>query len=76
MQKLKKKGYHHDTIKEQIDKAMVQERTLLLNRRIIILIIQECCKQLSMSSRWSKNNVGPRIDPCGTPLKTGNAFDK
>ena len=25
---------------------------------------------------WPKNHVGPRMDPCGTPLKTGKAFDK
>ena len=29
LQQLKKKGYHHDTLKEQIEKARVQERTLL-----------------------------------------------
>ena len=39
-------------------------------------IILEWRNQLSMSSRWNKNNVGLRIDPCGTPLKNGNAFDK
>ena len=27
-----KEGYHHDTLKEQIEKARVQERTLLLNK--------------------------------------------
>ena len=32
LQQLKKKGYHHDTLKEQIEKARVQERTLLLNK--------------------------------------------
>ena len=32
MQQLKKKGYHHDTLKEQIEKARVQERTLLLSK--------------------------------------------
>ena len=31
LQQLKKKGYHHDTLKEQIEKARVQERNLLLN---------------------------------------------
>ena len=31
LQQLKKKGYHHDTLKEQTEKARVQERTLLLN---------------------------------------------
>ena len=32
LQQLKKKGYHHDTLKEQIEKAREQERTLLLNK--------------------------------------------
>ena len=32
LQQLKKKGYHHDTLKEQIEKARVQERTFLLNK--------------------------------------------
>ena len=32
LQQLKKKGYHHDTLKEQIEKARVQERTLPLNK--------------------------------------------
>ena len=32
LQQLKKKGYHHHTLKEQIEKARVQERTLLLNK--------------------------------------------
>ena len=32
LQQLKKKSYHHDTLKEQIEKARVQERTLLLNK--------------------------------------------
>ena len=32
LQQLKKKGYHHDTLKEQTEKARVQERTLLLNK--------------------------------------------
>ena len=32
LQQLKKKGYHHDTLKEQIEKASVQERTLLLTK--------------------------------------------
>ena len=30
LQQLKNKGYHHDTLKEQIEKARVLERTLLL----------------------------------------------
>ena len=32
LQQLIKNGYHHNTLKEQIEKARVQERTLLLNR--------------------------------------------
>ena len=32
LQQLKKKSYHHDTLKEQIEKARVLERTLLLNK--------------------------------------------
>ena len=32
LQQRKKKGYHHDTLKKQIEKARVQERTLLLNK--------------------------------------------
>ena len=32
LQQLKKKAYHHDSLKEQIEKARVQERTLLLNK--------------------------------------------
>ena len=32
LQQLKKKAYHHDTLKEQIEKARTQERTLLLNK--------------------------------------------
>ena len=32
LQQLKKNGYHHDTLKEKIEKARVQERTLPLNK--------------------------------------------
>ena len=32
IQQLKKKGYHHDMVKEQIKRARVQERALLLNK--------------------------------------------
>ena len=32
LQQLKKKAYHHGSLKEQIEKARVQERTLLLNK--------------------------------------------
>ena len=32
LQQLKEKAYHHDTLKEQIEKARTQERTLLLNK--------------------------------------------
>ena len=47
-----------------------------INYCILSMIILEWHKQLSMSFSWSKNNVGSRIYPCGTPLKTGIAFDK
>ena len=32
LQQLKKKGYNHDMLKEQIEKARVEERALLLNK--------------------------------------------
>ena len=32
LQQLKKKGYHYDTLKEQIEKVKLQEKTLILNK--------------------------------------------
>ena len=54
LQQLKKKGYHHDTLIEQIQKARVQERTLLLNENP-----QEVKQSIPISAAY--NRTLPKI---------------
>ena len=37
LQQLKKKGYHHDTLKEQIEKARVQEKNTRVQEKTLLL---------------------------------------
>ena len=59
LQQLKKKGYHHDTLKEQIEKARVQERTLLLNKNQSIKVKIKIKQSIPISVTY--NRTLPRL---------------
>ena len=59
LQQLKKKGYYHDTLKEQIEKARVQERTLLLNKNQSIKVKIKIKQSIPISVTY--NRTLPKI---------------